>query len=339
MIHHHSIKFVLVPSTDTEIDWDAYMDEVNGWLHGDWDYSNLRGGTGPLVYPAGFLYIFSVLRFLTNDGKDIRRAQYIFAMLYCAMIAVLFAIYRVAMLSVRRARSRPQHDDGEPNGGSAYHNDRYRRVVIPAMFALVLLCASRRIHSIFVLRLFNDGVAMLILYMAILAIVLDAWNTGVLLFSVALSVKMNILLFLPGLIVVLVKRFGILRSALKLLLMVLVQVVLAIPFLIINAEGYAHGAFDFGRKFFHIWTVNLKFLSEDVFRSDILSKTLLALHLIFLILFGLFKWCWHEGSLKYIVDLLRFQYEGQRQRRKWGKLTADRMYRHKIVAILSHQIR
>lgn len=37
----------------TEIDWRAYMDEVGGFLEGERDYLNLKGDTGPLVYPAG----------------------------------------------------------------------------------------------------------------------------------------------------------------------------------------------------------------------------------------------------------------------------------------------
>ena len=39
----------------TEIDWRAYMDEVGGFLDGERDYLNLRGDTGPLVYPAGWV--------------------------------------------------------------------------------------------------------------------------------------------------------------------------------------------------------------------------------------------------------------------------------------------
>jgi len=38
----------------TEIDWQAYMDEVGGFLDGERDYLNLKGDTGPLVYPAGY---------------------------------------------------------------------------------------------------------------------------------------------------------------------------------------------------------------------------------------------------------------------------------------------
>jgi ALG3 protein len=42
------------------------MDEVEGFLGGELDYANLKGGTGPLVYPAGFVYLFSGIRWITN---------------------------------------------------------------------------------------------------------------------------------------------------------------------------------------------------------------------------------------------------------------------------------
>lgn len=39
----------LSASTDTEIDWKAYMDEVEGVINGTYDYTQLKGDTGPLV--------------------------------------------------------------------------------------------------------------------------------------------------------------------------------------------------------------------------------------------------------------------------------------------------
>lgn len=41
---------VHVSIADTEIDWEAYMEEVRGAIDGEWDYVKLGGGTGPLVY-------------------------------------------------------------------------------------------------------------------------------------------------------------------------------------------------------------------------------------------------------------------------------------------------
>lgn len=44
------IVFAIVLSTsDTEIDWKAYMDEVEGVINGTYDYTQLKGDTGPLV--------------------------------------------------------------------------------------------------------------------------------------------------------------------------------------------------------------------------------------------------------------------------------------------------
>lgn len=53
-------------NADTEIDWVAYMEEVGGYQDGERDYTKLRGGTGPLVYPAGFVHLFDALQRLTS---------------------------------------------------------------------------------------------------------------------------------------------------------------------------------------------------------------------------------------------------------------------------------
>ena len=41
------------------------MEEVGGYEAGERDYTKLRGGTGPLVYPAGFVHLFHALQRLT----------------------------------------------------------------------------------------------------------------------------------------------------------------------------------------------------------------------------------------------------------------------------------
>jgi hypothetical protein len=66
---------------DTEIDWTTYMQQVSLFLSGERDYSNLKGDTGPLVYPAGHVYIYSGLYYLTDEGRNIKVAQCIFMLL------------------------------------------------------------------------------------------------------------------------------------------------------------------------------------------------------------------------------------------------------------------
>jgi hypothetical protein len=55
-------------SADTEIDWEAYLEEVGGYQAGERDYSQLKGGTGPLVYPAGFVHLFDALQRVTHGS-------------------------------------------------------------------------------------------------------------------------------------------------------------------------------------------------------------------------------------------------------------------------------
>lgn len=56
----------------TEIDWVAYMQEVNYFLNGERDYYLIKGDTGPLVYPAGFVYFYSAIHWITDGGANVR---------------------------------------------------------------------------------------------------------------------------------------------------------------------------------------------------------------------------------------------------------------------------
>jgi len=87
-------------SVDTEIDWVAYMEQVKQFLDGERDYALIRGGTGPLVYPAAHVYTYSILYQITDDGRNIFLAQQIFGVLYLATLALVMACYwRAKVLS------------------------------------------------------------------------------------------------------------------------------------------------------------------------------------------------------------------------------------------------
>lgn len=67
---------------------------------------------------------------------------------------------------------------------------------VPPYVFFFMCCASYRIHSIFVLRLFNDPVAMAILFLAINFFLEDHWSWGCLLFrcgaaGAGLSVRLS----------------------------------------------------------------------------------------------------------------------------------------------------
>lgn len=68
------------------------------------------------------------------------------------------------------------------------------------------------------------------------------------------------------------------------------QVLLGLPFLLANPVGYLSRSFDLGRQFQFKWTVNWRFLPEEVFHSRVFHALLLLAHLAGLGLFALHRW-------------------------------------------------
>jgi alpha-1,3-mannosyltransferase len=240
----------------TEIDWIAYMEEVNWWLGGEYDYMKIYGNTGPLVYPAGFLYLFGFLQWMT-DGK-IPQAQIIFLLFYILTQASVVILYTIALRSLSIANNSNQ--------------------VWSFRVAMGCLCISKRFHSIFLLRLFNDGPTMLMAYLSFICFLKKRWNLGCFIFSLAVSLKMNILLFAPGLLFLLIQD-SVAMTIPRLAICAVTQLVIGAPFLLRHPISYFRKAFELDRQFFFKWTVNLKFLPEDLFLSKHLAVLLLFLHL------------------------------------------------------------
>ncbi|KAL7112705.1 hypothetical protein ACP275_04G019000 [Erythranthe tilingii] len=247
----------------TKIDWDAYMSQVSGFLGGERDYSKLKGDTGPLVYPAGFLYIYSAIQYVT--GSQVYPAQVLFGLLYMVNLGMVLLIY-------------------------------LKTDVLP-WWALCLLSLSKRVHSIFVLRLFNDCFATTLFHAALISFLYQNWHLGLIIFSGAVSVKMNVLLFAPPLLLLLMKAMdisGVISAGAG---AALVQILLGLPFLLSHPVEYLSKAFNLGRVFIHFWSVNFKFVPERVFVSKGFALFLLAAHLILLATFAHYRWCRHEGGL------------------------------------------
>ncbi|KAL3767565.1 hypothetical protein ACHAWU_000228 [Discostella pseudostelligera] len=283
----------------TEIDWVAYMQEVTTYQAGERDYVNIRGDTGPLVYPAGFLYLYGWLKSVAVSGsstlgqsadslvldgstsaESIRRIQWVFCVLYLLNSVIVLSLYQSVLLRIRQ-----------------YHdiNQRPSNKIIAVWswrIAMGITCLSKRLHSIFVLRLFNDAPAMMMLHLSMfLFACCDAWSMGCLVFSLAVSIKMNILLFAPGLLLLLLqKNQSIIGTIKHLSICALVQLIFGWPFISTYPVSYIKKAFEFDRVFFYIWTVNWKFLPEELFVSKTWASLLLMCHLGTLVLLAM-KWC------------------------------------------------
>ena len=252
-------------------------------------------------YPAGFVYFYSALYYLTDKGKDIRMAQYIFAEIYVVTLGMVFVIYK-------------RCGSVSPPQSSSFGADP--RLQLPP-YVLIAITLSKRLHSIYVLRLFNDGVAMLFFYAAVLAWTnkRNFWTAGSVLFrfvpfslakshrsqplrSLALSIKMNLLLYLPALLYLFFTTLGALPTLLHLSLIALIQAVLATPFVTSPQAAliYLSTAFNFSREFLWEWTVNWRWLGEEAFESSELSRGLLVGNVLALVLFGA-TWAETEGGV------------------------------------------
>uniref|UniRef100_A0AAQ6IKF7 Dol-P-Man:Man(5)GlcNAc(2)-PP-Dol alpha-1,3-mannosyltransferase n=1 Tax=Anabas testudineus TaxID=64144 RepID=A0AAQ6IKF7_ANATE len=222
----------------TEIDWKAYMDEVEGVINGTYDYTQLKGDTGPLVYPAGFVYIFTALYYITSHGVNIRLGQYLFAVFYLMTLLLVFRIYN-------------------------------RTKKVPPYVFFFVCCASYRIHSIFVLRLFNDPVAMMLLFAAVNLFIDGYWTLGCSIYR---------------------QVWTLLYHFSCTILYLLFNLLLGLPFLLDNPVGYVSRAFDLGRQFMFKWTVNWRFLPEWLFLNRYFHLLLLSAHLLTLLLFAFRRW-------------------------------------------------
>lgn len=245
----------------TEIDWETYMIQVSSVMcrTGERNYTNIEGPTGPLVYPAAHVWIYSILYKITSEGSNIRLAQYIFAGLHTTALAFVLRLY--------------------------YHTHRLPLFLTPLLFL------SRRVLSLFVLRLFNDALQTVPLYAALLLFVQNRWRWGCVLYSIAVAIKMNALLYAPGLAILLCQAVGLLPAVtLAFCLFIPVQLLLGAPFLAHAPVAYLVRAFEFSRKFLYKWSVNGACLPQYIFSHPYLSIGLLAAHLVTLLVLAHTRW-------------------------------------------------
>ncbi|CAE6373000.1 unnamed protein product [Rhizoctonia solani] len=255
----------------TEIDFETYMIQTDLYLAGERDYSQITGPTGPLVYPAGHVHIHHLLHNLTQGGslKYLPKVQELYAGLYLLTMALTFLVYR--------------------------------RAGIP-QYVLLLLPLSKRLHSIYVLRLFNDCWSTPLSMGAIHAFQKRYWAIGCILFGLAISIKMNVLLYMPAACLVLLLTNGLIPSLLYLSLTFLAVLIPSLPFLETYPMEYLVNAFDLSRQFLYKWTVNWRFVPEHTFLSAPFAKGLLLCHIILLGTFGFGAWCKKQGGAWSVLE-------------------------------------
>lgn len=273
------------------------MQQISLYLSGQRNYSLLTGSTGPLVYPAAHVHIYHVLYKLTSHGSNILVAQILFLVLYLGSLSLVMACYRTATSTTTTTTT--------------------TTTTRCPPWVIFLLSASKRVHSIFVLRLFNDAVAVCWFWGAVWCLQRRRWRRwGSVVFAVGVGVKMSVLLALPAVGVVLWWALGRNGALWEGVVMGQVQTILAYPFIMGGFKSYMTRAFEFTRQFMFKWTVNWRFIGEETFLSRSFSYCLLGAHVALLALFGCTRWLEPSGlsPLQAIHHLLHPPPQAQQDR-------------------------
>lgn len=135
---------------------------------------------------------------------------------------------------------------------------------------------------------------------------------------------MNILLYLPALLMLLVVSRGLAKTIAHAAVIGLTGIAVSLPFLLVHPLPYLQYAFEFSRAFLYKWTVNWRFVPQETFESRLFAKALLTIHLSVLVAFGIRKWLDLDGGL---VDVLRRAFAHPWSPAGLRPVTADRTHR------------
>eukprot|EP00466_Bigelowiella_natans_P001372 jgi/Bigna1/77632/fgenesh1_pg.49_\ len=231
----------------TEIDWQAYMSEVQPVLkQWDFNYSHLRGDTGPLVYPGGFVWLYGILFVSTDQGQNILRAQYIFMGLYlataatpttmCGGVVLLFPILLIAFSLF------------SPSVPGGVRCVREIDEDVPVPTGLPRPPLPQQAHS-FYLR-------------SSVRVVLGAGK-----FFNYDSRTEEYILFPPGLFLILLADGGIWSAVIHIGVCAVVQGIVGFPFLMQYPIEYVSQSFNLARTFKRYWSVNFKWVPCEALPS------------------------------------------------------------------------
>ena len=121
---------------------------------------------------------------------------------------------------------------------------------------IALLACSRRVHSIFILRCFNDCFAVTFTYLAVYFLMRSKILLSLVMFSIGISIKMSAILYLPAVLLNLNYHFGLIKTVLSMVFLVIMQVLIGLEWILYDWRAYVGKAFEFDRVFMFKWSVN-----------------------------------------------------------------------------------
>jgi alpha-1,3-mannosyltransferase len=162
------------------------------------------------------------------------------------------------------------------------------------VYAMILFQAKYKFCS--VLFNFNDTIVHLVALASIYYQLKGQLGWATFFMGFASSIKFSAFLYLPGCLLVAAQERNIFAALIYFVGVFAVQILFGLEFLLKNAKGYLLMAYDFDRKFAQSESINFQYWTEEFAHSKPVEKFLIGLHLLFLIIFLVFKWTGSYGN-------------------------------------------
>ncbi|KAJ6251206.1 hypothetical protein M0813_15294 [Anaeramoeba flamelloides] len=249
-----SIYEIITQQTTFVNDWPAHMSHIQQFLkEKTLDYSHYMHHHGPNTYPAGWQYLYSVFYFITNFGS-------------ITLFQILFAVFELLLMIL------------------IFRTISLKHLKLPLAIA-ILAIFSNRLHLYNIRVLTNDFPSTFGLYIVFCLFLNKKWIWASIAYSFVVATKLNFIFYSPVIFLILLHSVGFMKTILLCLVMLSEQILLALPFILVNPIGYLQNAYDVNRILFWEKSRNFKFVGLEIFDDSRWHVLLLCLILIILVMF------------------------------------------------------
>ncbi|EGC34695.1 hypothetical protein DICPUDRAFT_153070 [Dictyostelium purpureum] len=220
--------------------------------HFDFDYSHYMHYHGPNTYPAGFTYLYTFLYYISNRGNCLQIFQAIWAILEF-----------INFILIKRICS---------------------KLKIP-IFLSILPIISNRLHLYNVRIVINDFPSTFLIHIAILLFISKRFKLFSIIYSLTVSLKLHTIFYSPAILFIFFNSLTLNETIYYLSIMAIIQILLGLPFLLVNPVAYISNAYDLSRTLLWEKTRNFKFVGRILYDMKLFNLLLILALVLTIIVF------------------------------------------------------
>ena len=162
---------------NAQIDWSSFVAQGEAVLDGIFDYSKINGPMGPIAYLPGHAYLYAALSYF-KISATITASKVAWTVIH---VFSTYSLIRIVEITFK-------------------DNDRLRYLCT----ALYILQFRDRYYLLVYLQ--NDHVMIMFFQYAILFLLQDHVLLSILFFNLSLSIKIGVIMWLPGYLLIIAKK-------------------------------------------------------------------------------------------------------------------------------------